>query len=632
MKKSLINLLFLLLSFIGYTQVCPTPNDSGVFVTLNSTYNLGVIDQGLTNVDLCFFNNTAELATAVQFRVFYDKNAFSSVSEVVSLNTSFPQEIKFLDNNQDGYVTITLTYTGNLSSFNLPNGQQFRLVMTHSDNFPTLSVVGPMTFSGVQTFNNLGTNQPGNDITLTLENFGGVFQPVTFSYGGSFTNINGSGAKNIHIGLERKLKNTSNWEEILTTMTDIDGQFQFSQVAVDTTGYNVRLKVVGDTLSIGNVISVSDAQKINRFVLGIETPVGFDFYTSDVNGNNTITISDAYAVFGKVSGRFTNWPNGVKKVKFFTQSEYNTINGSTSNLTSTIQGVTNFTYNITPNSPESISYYVVVPGDANNTGFQMARMIPLEITNPELERFNIIDVTTHYDNPNLGSIELRYPRQIEVNEQNLVNIPVFLKSNNNSVGSLQFSLKYNSDLLDFKGIVSNSSVSGWLSYLNPNDNEIEWGGYDPTNNTRLLNDNDQVLTLQFISKIIQEEWEESPLYVSKKHGGDNMSYDLKIIPTQGIVSVGRISATPFNFDNNEMIIFPNPTNDLVNIKFSVNKTGNVWLGIFDMGGNKIKTVVSDHMPKGDYQYVTNVGYLPEGVYLITLSKESIRQSKKLIKK
>lgn len=617
---------------MGFSQSCPTPNNPGVYVTLNSTYNLGTINQGITNVDLCFFNNTSELATAVQFRVFYDKVAFSSASEVISLNTSFPQEIKFLDNNQDGCVTITLTYTGNLSSFNLPNGQQFRLVLTHSNNFPTLSSVNPMSFSGVQTFNNLGTNQPGNDISLILENFGGIFQPVTFSYGGSFTNVNGSGAKNIHIGLERKLKNTSNWEEVLTTITDVNGQFQFSQVAVDTTGYNVRLKVVGDTLSIGNAISVSDAQKINRFVLGIENPSGFDFYTSDVNGNNTITISDVYAVFGKVSGRFVNWPNGVKKVKFFTQSEYNTINGSTSNLTSTIQGVTNFTYVITPNSPQSISYYVVVPGDANNTGFQMARMIPLEITNPELDKFNIIDVTTHYDNPNLGTIELRYPKQIEVNEQNLVNIPVFLKSNNNSVGSLQFSLKYNSDLLDFKGIVSNSSVSGWLSYLNPNDSEVEWGGYDPTNNTRLLKDNDQVLTLQFISKIVQQEWEESPLYVSKKHGGNELTYDLKIIPTQGIVSVGRISATPIKLDENEMLIYPNPTDDLVNIKFSVNKTGNVWLGVFDMGGNKVKTVVSEYMPKGDYQYVTNVGFLPEGVYLITLSKESFIQSKKLIKK
>jgi hypothetical protein len=631
MKKTLFVIFLLLFNLEIYSQTCPTPTSSGVFVTMDATYQLGSVSNGETNVGLCFYNNTTQLVTAYQFRVYYDNAAFSSVSDVVSLNTSFSQELKFVDNNASGYVTITLTYTGNQNTFSIPNGPSVKLVLTHSNSFAGLNAVAPMSFTGTQTFPNLSTSQPGLDISLNLENFGGIFQPVTFTYAGTFLNVNGSGAKNIHVSLERKLKTGGPWSQVSSVSSNVNGIFEFNQISVDTTGYDVRLKVQGDTLSVGNVISVSDAQKINRFLLGIETPVGFDFYSSDVNGNNTITISDVYGVFGRVSGRFTSWPNNVKDVKFFTQAEFNSINGSSSNFTSTIPGVTNFIYNITSDSPSNLIYYVLVPGDANQTGFQMARMVPLEITNPNLSPFNIIDKTNQYDNSNLGSIELRFPTTISVNELNLVNVPVYVKTNNNNVGSLQFSLKYNSELLNFRGIVSNSSVSRWVSYLNPNDNEIEWGGYDPTNNQNILTDNSQVFTLQFTSNTIPSDWAQGPLYVSKKFAGDNLSYDLKIIPSQGIVSVGRLSGANILLDNKDMIVFPNPTDDLITVRFYVENKGNVWLSLFDMGGGQLKTIINDHMPSGNYSYTTNIGYLPSGTYIVVLNKQNTINSKKIIK-
>ena len=83
--------------------------------------------------------------------------------------------------------------------------------------------------------------------------------------------------------------------------------------------------------------------QVNKFILGVNQPSGFDFYTSDVNGDNSISVSDVYSIFARVSGRFTSWVNSVSDVLFFSQTEYNTINGSTSNLRSTIPGQTNFT-------------------------------------------------------------------------------------------------------------------------------------------------------------------------------------------------------------------------------------------------------------------------------------------------
>ena len=122
MKKILLSLTLSLLTMVGFAQTCPTPTTSGVFITLDTTYLAGTVAQGYTNVGLCFYNNTTTLITAAQFRVYYDKLAFSGVDTVTSLNTSYSQYLQYVDNPANGYVTITLSYTGSLSTFEIPDG------------------------------------------------------------------------------------------------------------------------------------------------------------------------------------------------------------------------------------------------------------------------------------------------------------------------------------------------------------------------------------------------------------------------------------------------------------------------------------------------------------------------------
>ena len=630
--KKLVTLLFLFVGLLGSAQVCPTPTTTGAFITLDATYQLATTAAGNTEVGLCFYNNTSELITAAQFRVFYDKNTFSGVSNVTSLNTSYAQYLQFVDNPTLGFVTITMSYTGNLSSFTIPNGTFVKLNLTHVAGFASLTSTTPMTFSGVQTFPQTATNQAGMDYALTLQNFGGVFLPQTFSYSGTFTNVTGSGAKNIPVILEKKLMTSSTWTTVTTSTTNVDGTFTFTNLPIDITSWDVRIRVNGSTLATGNVISVSDSQKINRFVLGQDTPTGFDFYTADVNGDNNITVSDVYGAFGRVSGRFSSWPNNVKDVKFFSASEYASINGATSSLQSTIPGVTDLVFNILPGAGNSVTFYVAVPGDANGTGFQMARMTPIEIINPANAPLHIIDVTTSYDDNTLNTIEVNYPN-LSVNEENLVEVPVSVKTNGQQLGSLQLAMNYNSDLLDFKGIRAESKIGGWISFMNPNNNTVEWGGYDPTLNTKLLNDNELVFTLQFISKQIQSNWGVSPLYVTRKHAGNNVAKDLKITPTNGIVEilrVGNLGSTP-NFEN--MVVYPNPTSDFVNVRFKVLENGSTWLGIYSINGAELKVIVNQSMPEGDYNYMTSLGHLPTGEYIAVLRKNNLPLiSKVIIKK
>jgi hypothetical protein len=486
-----------------------------------------------------------------------------------------------------------------------------------------------MTFSGVQTFPQTATNQAGMDYALTLQNFGGVFLPQTFSYSGTFTNVTGSGAKNIPVILEKKLMTASSWTTVTTSTTDVAGNFTFTNLPIDITSWDVRIRVDGSTLATGNIISVSDSQKINRFVLGQDVPTGFDFYTADANGDNNITVSDVYSVFGRVSGRFTVWPNLVKDVKFFSASEYASINGATSSLQSTIPGVTDLVFNILPGAGNTVTFYVAAPGDANGTGFQMARMTPIEILNPANAPLHIIDVTTTYDDNTLNTIEVHYPN-LSVNEENLVEVPVSVKTNGQQLGSLQLAMNYNSTLLDFRGIKLESKIGNWVSFMNPNDNVVEWGGYDPTLNTKLLQDNELAFTLQFISRQIQSDWGVSPLYVTRKHAGNPSAKDFKITPTDGIVTIMRIGGVGELKES--MMVYPNPVEDLVNVRFKVTENGSTWLGIYSLDGRELQVIVNKSMPKGDYNYMANLGYLPSGEYIAVLRKKDLPVASKIILK
>jgi hypothetical protein len=626
MKKLLFAMSFTIMTLMGYSQTCPTPTTTGVFVTLNDTYQLSPASVGSTEVNLCFFNNTTELITAVQFRVFYDTAAFSSVSSVVSSNTSFPQYVQFEDNPVNGYVTITITYTGNNPNFELENGSLVKLNLTHSENFATLTTVNPITFSGVQTFPQVSTTQLGFDYSLNLQNFGGQFLPQLFSFSGTFTNVTGTGAKDIPVILEKKLMTSSNWEPVLTQLTDVDGLFSFVDVPIDNTSFNIRIRVEGDNLSIGNIISTSDSQKVNQFVLGQDTPLGFDFYTSDVNGDNIITVSDVYSIFGRVSGRFNNWPNSVKDIKFFTPDEFSSINGSNVSLQSSIPGITNLIYEILPET-QSVDFYVLVTGDANETGFNMARLTPIEIINPLNTPSHIIDVTTSYDNTSLQTIELNYPN-LSVNEQNIVEIPVTVKTNGINLGSLQLALNYNGELLDFRGVRSESKVNSWISFINPNDNIVEWGGFDPTPNNKLLLDNELAFTLQFFAKKIQNEWMSSPLYVTKKFAGNSYANDLNIIPTNGMVQILRVTNSN---EYDEILTYPNPTDDLITVKFKVKKEGQISLSVYDLGGRKLQTIVHTNLIEGEHNFSTKLGYLPSGTYVVVLKKSDGQKSNKIIR-
>jgi hypothetical protein len=610
-------LLFFSFMSISYGQTGPAAPSNGVWMLIDTNYTVGTTTAGVTNAKLTYKNTTGSLITGLQFRVFYDKNAFSAAA-VTLVGSSSNLDLQFIDNNANGYVTITVVYTGVSSAYTLPQGELFDLALTHvaAANFNVLPSIGNLTWTGVQTYSQIAAEQPGNDLALSLHNYGGAFIQTTFSFAGNFTNVTGTPAKNLPLSLEKKPKiGAFTWTNVNNYTTDNNGQFAFTET-IDTTYYDVRLAIKGDTMDVGNVISVADAQQINQWVLGNGSPSGFEYYAADVNGSNGVSISDAYGVFGLISGRFTAWPNNVQNIKFFTAAEYNTITTTpTTNFTSTIPGVTNFNYPILANGPTSVTFYVSVVGDANNTGYHMARLTPIDIINPANAPYYLIDETVIYDSL-LPSVEINVP-SLSVNEGNLVEIPVKVITGDKQIGSLQLALLYDDNILEFKEVQNTAKAMNWLSFLNTQDNIIEWGGYDTRGNFNFTN-GEVLFTLLFIAKSPQSEWAASPLYTSRKFVGDQNADDMNLTPTNGVIEVKMANGSIIKGDK-DMLIYPNPTTGEITVNFSVEESGQSNLSFVDLQGRVVLTVFEKYMPKGHYSYTTDLSGLSNGIYITKLN-------------
>ena len=614
--------LFLLSPLFVFSQV-PVAPSGGIWGIIDTQYQVGTTAQGSTQAKITLQNTTLTKYAGTQFRVFYDNTAFTNAA-VSLIGSTTNLDLQYVTNTTNGYITITLVYTGPSATYTLANGERFLITFTHAAPavFNNLSSITPLTWTGSQAFPTYAAKQDGMDTTLSVHNYGGNFIFQNFQYAGTFTNVTGSPAKYLNLALERRPQGGGSWAQHSTYTTDLTGNFTIS-VPLDTTYWDVRLAIKGDTMGVGNIISSTDAQQINQWVLGNGTMSGFDYYTADVNNTGNITISDAWGVFGRVSGRFTEWPNNVEDVKFFTASEYSTINGSSTNFTQTIPGSTNFNFEIIAGQPSSVTFYVMVPGDANGTGYNMARVTPIEvlvgpIPGLQSQIYNVIDTKVEYDFPT-QSIEVNVPN-ISVEAGNLVNLPVKVFTNGIELSSLQFGLKYDSDLLEFKSVIASESAMKWISYVNPNNNQIDWGGFDVTNNEQTLKDGDEVVTLQFIAKQPQNLWEESPLYTSLKFAGTTSSNDLTITPTNGILQV--LKSTMGDVNGNSIEVFPNPTTSDITVTFKVDETTNANLSIYDVVGRKVITILDGQLPNGQYTYNENLGQLEPGLYMVTLMLEN----------
>jgi hypothetical protein len=626
MKKLILFLLTALAVFGVSAQSASTSPGTGHWVVIDSGYQVATTTAGQTVAPLYFYNtSTSEKITGMQYRVFYDNTAFTAAVPTLKISTS-DQYIQYQDSNAQGFLTVTLVYTGTNSTFNYSNGATFDLTFTHAGSavWNNLDSIKTLKVSGVKSFANKAATNWGNDTTLVVYSYGGRFNQKVLRFAAKFKNVTGSDAKNLWVSLEKKSPSGS-WTQVEAKATNSLGHVVFRKF-LDTTYWDVRMVVKGDTMTPGSVISTADAQKTNQAILGQYTPSGFDYYTMDVNGTDgTISIADVYSVYGRLAGRFSSWPNGKKDVMFFTVAEYNAINGSATNLTSTYSTINNFDYSI--DGKDSITYYVAVKGDANNTGFKMARLTPIKIVNPVNAKNYIIDNTVQYDNVT-ETIEVNMPK-VKVDEGNLVNVPVKMLTNGKQLGAVQLELKYDTALLEFKKIDLTEKMMNWTSYTNPSNGVVAFGAADLKGN-QLINDGEQIIVLQFIAKKPQAEWSSAAIWTGPKFVGGNDARDMNITPTMGVIEVRRVNKPVKLSELEDLIVFPNPNDGVVNLQFRVDQESQTEVLVSDLVGRKVMEVINTKMPAGDYKYVVNLTKLEDGFYFLSVKTDTKISTSKII--
>jgi hypothetical protein len=595
-------------------------------VVIDSGYQVATTTAGQTVAPLHFYNtSTSEKITGMQYRVFYDNTAFTAVVPSLKISST-DQYLQYVDSNAQGFLTVTLVYTGTNSTFNYTNGATFDLTFTHAGSavWNNLDSIKTLKVSGVKSFSNKAATNWGNDTTLVVYSYGGRFNQKVLRFAAKFKNVTGSDAKNLWVSLEKKSPSGS-WTQVEAKATNSLGHVVFRKF-LDTTYWDVRMVVKGDTMTPGSVISTADAQKINQSILAQYTPSGFDYYTMDVNGTDgSISIADVYSVYGRLAGRFSAWPNGKKDVMFFTVAEYDIISKSSSNLTSTYSTINNFDYTI--DGKDSITYYVAVKGDANATGFKMARLTPIKITNPTNAKNYIIDNTVQYDDVT-ETIEVNMPK-VKVDEGNLVNVPVKMLTNGKQLGAVQLELKYDTALLEFKKIDLTEKMMNWTSYTNPSNGVVAFGAADLKGN-QLINDGEQILVMQFIAKKPQSEWGSAAIWTGPKFVGGNDARDMNITPAMGVIEVRRINKPVKLSQLDNILVFPNPTEGEVMIQFRVEQESETEVLVSDVVGRKVMEIVNTKMPSGEYKYVVNLTQLTNGFYLVSVKTDTQLSTSKII--
>jgi hypothetical protein len=219
--------------------------------------------------------------------------------------------------------------------------------------------------------------------------------------------------------------------------------------------------------------------------------------------------------------------------------------------------------------------------------------------------------------------------KIKVDEGNLVNIPVKVLTNGKQLGALQLELKYDTALLEFKKIDLTEKMMNWTSYTNPDNGVVAFGSADLKGN-QLLNDGEQVMTLQFVAKKPQDEWSTAAVWTGPKYVGGNDSRDMNITPAMGVIEVRRIKQ-PIKLNELEnILVFPNPTQGEVMVQFKVEQDSETEVTVSDVVGRKVMEVVNTKMPAGQYKYVVNLTQLSNGFYLVSVKTDTQLSTSKII--
>jgi len=81
-----------------------------------------------------------------------------------------------------------------------------------------------------------------------------------------------------------------------------------------------------------------------------------------------------------------------------------------------------------------------------------------------------------------------------------------------------------------------------------------------------------------------------------------------------------------------LFAFPNPASDFTSLRFVLNRPSNSSVEIYNILGEKVKTVLDQQLPAGEYSFELNLRNLDDGFYLVRMFAGSDHKTIRLLKK
>ena len=227
----------------------------------------------------------------------------------------------------------------------------------------------------------------------------------------------------------------------------------------------------------------------------------------------------------------------------------------------------------------------------------------------------------------------------EVTPDGIVTQSISLASNEVNYRAVKYDWKTNlfvtnPDSVSFGYAATGDSLVKPLEIINNSDSEIEIN--------RILNRDSSFYVITPLPVIIPASGKATIQVVYKPQDNEKHTDDLYLQWNRKDERIARIvplKATDVtNVANNFQILrkytlkqnYPNPFNPITKINFTIAKAGKVSLKVYDILGQKIKTLINRRMAKGSYSINFNGKNLPSGVYVYTLSVNEYKNSKKMI--
>ena len=117
---------------------------------------------------------------------------------------------------------------------------------------------------------------------------------------------------------------------------------------------------------------------------------------------------------------------------------------------------------------------------------------------------------------------------------------------------------------------------------------------------------------------------------SMSNGDDCAWIDYILFPP---IAISSLSINDVNIGNNAMTCFPNPFTYSTTINYSIEKTSNVKIKVFDTFGQEIETLANDlNKPAGNYSLTFNAEKYKAGIYHCILTTNDKTITRKLILK